>query len=110
VPQAASTGCDAVPSKVYRIMASGRPLIAITEPDSDLAMLVREARCGAIVAPGNAQELARVVVEAARHPEDWWEMAARGRTHVTAHYSRRVVTAEYDALIRTVAGDIAGRP
>jgi colanic acid biosynthesis glycosyl transferase WcaI len=110
VPQAASTGCDAVPSKVYRIMASRRPLIAITEPDSDLAMLVREAKCGAIVAPGNAQELARVVLEAARQPEEWRAMGARGYAHVSARYSRPIITGQYDALIRSVAGEVAGRP
>jgi colanic acid biosynthesis glycosyl transferase WcaI len=109
VPQAASTGCDAVPSKVYRIMASGRPLIAITERDSDLATLVRDAQCGAIVAPGDAKELARLIVEAARQPEEWRDMGLRGRAHVTAYYSRRIVTAEYDALIRTVAGEIVVR-
>ena len=43
VPQAAATGSDAIPSKVYRIMASARPLIAVTEAQSDLAALVREA-------------------------------------------------------------------
>ncbi|MEO8033249.1 MAG: glycosyltransferase family 4 protein [Acidobacteriota bacterium] len=110
VPQAASTGCDAVPSKVYRIMASGRPLIAITEADSDLATLVRDAQCGVVVAPDQARELARVVVEAARNPEEWREMGARGRAHVVARYSRPVVTAEYEALVRAVAGGVGSRP
>ena len=36
VPQAAATGCDAIPSKVYRILACGRPIIASTEGNSDL--------------------------------------------------------------------------
>jgi colanic acid biosynthesis glycosyl transferase WcaI len=104
VPQAASTGCDAVPSKVYRIMASARPIIAITEADSDLAALVRDAQCGAVVAPGDARALARVTLDAARNVEEWRAMGGRGRAYVVARYSRPVVTAQYDALSRSVAG------
>jgi colanic acid biosynthesis glycosyl transferase WcaI len=108
VPQAAATGSDAIPSKVYRIMASGRPLIAVTDPQSDLATLVRDAGCGAIVEPGNARGLAEVVRRAASERSKWDEMGLRGREHVSAHYSREVVSAQYDALIRAVASGTSG--
>jgi colanic acid biosynthesis glycosyl transferase WcaI len=102
VPQAAATGSDAIPSKVYRIMASGRPLIAVTEADSDLAALVNAAGCGVVVAPGDARHLAELVREAPRRLADWREMGLRGRAHVTAHYTRAIVCDRYDALIREV--------
>ena len=102
VPQAAATGSDAIPSKVYRIMACGRPLIAVTEEGSDLAALVRASGCGAIVPPTDAARLAEVVRHAARNREDWRAMGSRGRAHVSAHYTRAVVSAQYDQLIRTV--------
>jgi colanic acid biosynthesis glycosyl transferase WcaI len=102
VPLAASTGSDAIPSKVYRIMASGRPLIAVAEADSDLAVLVREAGCGRAVAPADPAALADAVADAAAHPDAWRAMGERGRAHVVAHYTRAVVTAQYDALIRRV--------
>jgi hypothetical protein len=36
-------------------------------------------------------------------------MGLRGREHVSVHYSREVVSAKYDALIRAVAsGTLAG--
>lgn len=107
VPQAAATGSDAIPSKVYRIMASARPLIAITEQDSDLAALVRDSQCGVVVSPGDAEQLTAVVRQAAREPELWAQMGMRGRAHVSAAYSREAVSAQYDALIRAVA---AGMP
>jgi colanic acid biosynthesis glycosyl transferase WcaI len=103
VPQAAATGSDAIPSKVYRIMATGRPLIAVTDPQSDLAALVREAGCGVVVAPGDAAALADVVRRAAADRGAWDAMGKRGRAHVAAHYSRPVIAAEYDRLVRTLA-------
>jgi len=103
VPQAAATGSDAIPSKVYRIMASGRPLIAITEEDSDLAALVNAAGCGMVVSPGDARRLAELVRGAPQRLDEWREMGLRGRAHVTAHYSRAAVCDMYDALIREVS-------
>ena len=107
VPQAAATGSDAIPSKVYRIMASGRPLIAITDEDSDLAALVRTAGCGAIVPPAGAEQLAEVIRQAVQHRDEWQAMGLRGRAHVAAHYTRGVVCAQYDALIRAADGRVA---
>ena len=103
VPQAAATGSDAIPSKVYRIMASARPLIAITDPVSDLAMLVRAAQCGEVVAPGDAAALSAVVQRAAAQPDEWRRMGERGRQHVIERYTREVVAGEYDRLIRMLA-------
>jgi putative colanic acid biosynthesis glycosyltransferase WcaI len=108
VPQAAATGSDAIPSKVYRIMASKRPLIAITERESDLAALVRDAKCGTVVPPGDAPQLAQVVRDAVHRPIAWQEMGARGREYVMARYARAVVGAEYDALVRAVAAGDGG--
>ncbi len=105
VLQAAETGSDAIPSKVYRIMASGRPLIAVTEEDSDLAALVNAAGCGAVVPPSDAARLADVVRHAVQRSDEWRDMGRRGRAHVVQHYARDAVAAQYDTLIKSVAGD-----
>jgi colanic acid biosynthesis glycosyl transferase WcaI len=99
VPQARATGSDAIPSKVYRIMAAGRPIIAITEAGSDLAKLIAAAGCGAVVEPGDPAGLAAAVRRALAQP-DWRRAAAeRGRAHVCAYYSRHVIGGTYAALI-----------
>ncbi len=103
VAQAAATGSDAIPSKVYRIMASARPLIAITDPQSDLAMLVREAECGAVIAPGDARALADMVLQAQRNRGAWQAMGLRGRAHVAVHYSRPAIVEKYDSLLQEIA-------
>ena len=58
VPQAMKTGSEAFPSKVYRIMACGRPVLAITENDSDFSRLIIEASCGIRSDPGCSDDLA----------------------------------------------------
>ena len=100
VTQAAETGCEAVPSKVYRIMACGRPVIAVTDPASDLATLVTSVGCGVAVPPGSAEALRVAVMTAHNNPAEWQEMGARGRQHVLQNYTRPVVTAHYHDLIQ----------
>lgn len=44
-----------VPSKIYGILAAGRPVIFIGPEDSEVADVLREAGCGVVVAPGDVQ-------------------------------------------------------
>jgi len=104
VPLALNTGSDAVPSKVYRIMACARPVLACADPKSDLAELVRLAQCGTVVPPGSPESLARAVTDAMRNPSARAAMGQAGRAHVIAHYSRVSISAQYEALVREMAG------
>ena len=100
VPQAIETGFDAVPSKVYRIMACGRPILAVTDKNSDLARLVRASSCGIVVSPGSAGALAEMIMRAYQNQQEWRNMGMNGREHVVRHYARETITDQYHELIR----------
>lgn len=100
VPQAAETGFDAVPSKVYRIMACERPVLAVTDPSSDLGQLVLSAQCGAIAAPSAADALSEIIRAASSNQDLWRQMGKAGRRHVVENYARAVVTDRYLALVQ----------
>ena len=102
VPQTSEAGFDAVPSKVYRIMACARPVIAITDPSSDLARLIVEAGCGSIVRPGSAQELAAAILEAYKRRDEWAKLGTAGREHVLAKYTREAITVRYHNLVQAI--------
>lgn len=108
VSQAVSTGTDAVPSKVYRIMSCRRPVLAATDPASDLAQLVREAGCGVVVQQVSAEQVAAAIRDAYADQPAWRAMGERGRQHVLEHYTRSVVTERYHQLIGSLARE--GRP
>jgi colanic acid biosynthesis glycosyl transferase WcaI len=46
-----------LPSKFYGIAAAGRPIIAITAKDGEIAELIEQHACGIIIAPGDAKAL-----------------------------------------------------
>ena len=52
-----------VPSKLYGILASGRPVIFVGDPDGEVARLIGPANAGVSVAVGDARDLARQIVE-----------------------------------------------
>ena len=105
VAQARATGSDAIPSKVYRIMACERPIVAATDAHSDLAQLISASGAGVVVTPESAAELASAVRSAVSDPTLWQARAVAGQRYVRAHYSRSTVSRLYDAVLRRAVGD-----
>jgi colanic acid biosynthesis glycosyl transferase WcaI len=103
VSLALSTGSDAVPSKVYRIMACARAVLAVADPASDLASLIRSADCGRTIAPGRGEELAELLRAAVLQRDEWTEMGERGYDFVSQHHSREKITGEYQHLVQHIA-------
>ena len=50
-----------VPSKIYGVMAAGRPMIFIGPEESEAASLIRQSQCGFIVRPGDTKAAADAV-------------------------------------------------
>jgi colanic acid biosynthesis glycosyl transferase WcaI len=92
-----------MPSKLYEIMASGRPLLASADPDSDVARLVAETGCGLLVPPGDPRALADAVLRLRNDPALAGRLASAGRAAAEASYSRDVVVDAYERLLRQVA-------
>ena len=92
-----------LPSKLYEIMASGRPVIASAEPDSEVARLVRTAESGLVVPPGRADSLADAVTQLAADPARRAVLGACGRRFVTQHHSLVAAVDRYETLLLQVA-------
>lgn len=58
-----------VPSKIYGILAAGRSVIFLGSPSTHVGRLVLQGRCGAVVDPGDADGLDRVVEELLEQPD-----------------------------------------
>src|SRR5206468_6799360 len=71
-----------VPSRIYGIMAAGRPIIAAVDPDSETAAAVRAADAGLIAAPDRAQQVAEAIRAMASGSVDLAAMGARARVYV----------------------------
>jgi colanic acid biosynthesis glycosyl transferase WcaI len=93
-----------VPSKVYGILAAGRPYIAATDQSAEPAMIARQSGCGLVAAPGDPDALAGAIVAMYDNPAATREMGARGR-QVALQFDRKVaVQAYHDLFARVAAG------
>jgi glycosyltransferase involved in cell wall biosynthesis len=93
-----------VPSRVYGILAAGRPVIAAAEPESETAQLVTEVGCGVVVSPGNPFALA-VAIRAAHDGEyDLDEMGRRARLFAEQNSDRSIAVERYRGVLRELNG------
>jgi colanic acid biosynthesis glycosyl transferase WcaI len=58
-----------VPSKLYPILAAGRPVLALAPEESDVVRVIRRSGCGVVADPDDPASVATVVQELARDPE-----------------------------------------
>ncbi|MEP6918457.1 MAG: glycosyltransferase family 4 protein [Acidobacteriota bacterium] len=91
-----------VPSKVYGILAAGRPYIAATDPSSEAAQIARESGCGLVAAPGDPAALAEAIATLYDDPAMTRDMGARARL-VARQYDRKVAVESYHELFTRVA-------
>jgi putative colanic acid biosynthesis glycosyltransferase WcaI len=89
-----------VPSRLYGVLAAGRPVIVGAEDESETARLVREVGCGVVVPPGRPDLLARTIRAATEGAFDLEEMGRLGRRYVEEDADRVVAMARYRELVR----------
>lgn len=61
IPYRKNAAGSSVPSRFYNLLAVGRPVILMSEPDAEAAMMVSENRVGWVVMPGMPNELAAAI-------------------------------------------------
>jgi colanic acid biosynthesis glycosyl transferase WcaI len=105
VPLMGGVGGSALPSKVLRIMACGRPVVAVCEPTSELARLVSSADAGVVVPPDQPDVLLQAILELAADQMRCSALGRSGRLFVERHYARDVVTGQYLRLIEELTNE-----
>jgi len=93
-----AAGCI-VPSKIYGILAVGRPFVAIMEDSAEIARLARENSVGFVVQPGNADGLAQTIRQAAAQPDKLAAMGVRARRLAERRFDRRVATRRFAEVL-----------
>jgi putative colanic acid biosynthesis glycosyltransferase WcaI len=95
-------GTDSVPSKLYSVLASGRPVIAATETGTDTWNVVLRAGCGLFVEPENPQALAQAILKLYRDEVYRGALGANGRTYVVQHHSMTSAAREFRELLQSL--------
>ncbi len=99
-----------LPSKLYGILAAGRPAIFVGPERSEIARIIKEDNCGIVVPNGSSEGLVRVIGEIRRDPALGLSLGHRGRKALEAKYSMRHACETWHRLIHGLADGRAGGP
>jgi glycosyltransferase involved in cell wall biosynthesis len=88
-----------VPSRLYGILAAGRPVLVAADEDSETARLVREVGCGIVLPPDRPELVAQAIREAHDGAHDLEAMGRRGREYVVAEADRSVAVERYRSVV-----------
>ena len=93
-----------VPSRLYGILAAGRPVLVSADGDSEIVRIVEEVACGIVVPPGRPELVASVIRDVAEGRLSLVGMGDLGRTWVEREADREVA---FDRYRRVVADVVA---
>lgn len=90
-----------VPSRIYNLLAIGRPVIVTAEARSEAALILKEEDIGWVARPEDPRDLAEAIRSAAANPE---ETQAKGRraAQVAERYTFDRAIASYRQIISEV--------
>ncbi|WP_167770802.1 glycosyltransferase family 4 protein [Bradyrhizobium niftali] len=91
-----------IPSRLYNILAVGRPVIVTSEANSEGALVLGEEAIGWVVPPENPAELARAIREAADDRQATMDKGVRA-ADVAEKYSEEVALARYRKVVNGIS-------
>jgi colanic acid biosynthesis glycosyl transferase WcaI len=99
IPYLRNVAGVSVPSRFYNLLAIGRPVIIISEPDAEAALIVKEHGLGWVVTPGRPDQLATTIRDASLGKDP----AQAGRAvMVAAQFSFSRAMTSYSELIQSL--------
>lgn len=89
-----------VPSRLYNLLAIGRPIVALAEADAEHALMISEHNAGWVVEPENSALLAETIALAAANPTDVATKRAQAVQILTERFTRDAAGNAYRSLAK----------
>jgi glycosyltransferase involved in cell wall biosynthesis len=92
-----------IPSKIFEIMAMGRPIIISVDGES--RKLVEQAQAGIFCQPENPQEMKEKILYLKTRPAQRLELGRNGRRFVEEHFDRNKLADRYQELLHRILAE-----
>ncbi|MCC7159091.1 MAG: hypothetical protein IT281_06110, partial [Ignavibacteria bacterium] len=87
------------PSKLLGIMSSGRPVLAICSPKSDMARMIVENDLGFVIENGDTQSALKVLNSCLDHPEILKSKGTNAFNYLNKNFTLKSASEKYFSLI-----------
>ena len=91
-----------MPSKLYSLLAVGRPIICVSDPESEVADILEQADAGIQSSVNDPKELAKNILAIVDDPEKAVKMGQNGKTYFLEHFERKIITKQWYNLLNEV--------
>ncbi len=88
-----------VPSKIYTIMSSARPIIAMVDEQSEIARIVKLSECGIVLSDSQPELLAEAIKTFMTNKEKCTIMGQKGREYVEKYYNKYDICKKYEEVL-----------
>jgi len=92
-----------IPSKIYGVLAAGRPVIFIGPSDSEPAAIIREGEFGYSVPPGDTKGAVRTLLALFRDHTLLKKQGQAARQYFNTHCERSIATERFRLVLQQVA-------
>jgi colanic acid biosynthesis glycosyl transferase WcaI len=99
-----------MPSKTYGIMAAGRAILFIGDCRSDIARIVEQSGCGAVVAAGDSHRLAEIISAWSYEKAKLADFGCRARSFFEGRFDRRNAVDAYMETFTKCVGAASTSP
>ena len=91
-----------MPSKLYGLLAVGKPIICVSDPKSEVMEILKRAGAGLHSSINDPKELAQKIVAIWDDLGKAKEMGQNGRQYFLEHFERKKVTREWKKLLKQI--------
>jgi colanic acid biosynthesis glycosyl transferase WcaI len=92
-------GMGSLPSKTFSILASGRPIIASVDEESETWDLIQKARAGVCIEPDSPPDLVRAILMLKNDQNLRERLGQNGRLWAEKRHSPQSATIQFEALL-----------
>ena len=97
-----------VPSKLYGVMAAGKPVLGVLDKGSEARLIIEESNCGYVTEPGNYEEVENIITRFIdeRETNKQVEASNNGRKYLVNHLTKQISIKKYIEEIRNLDEEI----
>lgn len=88
-----------VPSKLYGVMAAGKPVLGVLDKGSEARLIVDECNCGLCTEPGNYDEIYKKIDFILNNKEEIKKLGINGRSYLERNLTKDVSINKYKNTI-----------
>ena len=91
-----------MPSKLYGLLAVGRPIVCVCDSESEVADILEEAGAGVQSSINDPKKLADSILAIVNNPGKAAEMGQNGRKYFLEHFERKIITKQWYNILNEV--------